>query len=386
MNEELEHSLQQAVETYVNERLRTIDEQLSKLQTDVNEALSHLREKSGAESIDGTALSASIFAHLQTARGQKLSGVTLTPPAVQESRTIRRATEEIEKQSSQADILRSLLIGSAQFAERVALFVIKNDQAIGWRACRASDTANLEMIGGVSLPLSSETIVTRAAQAKSAKSEEIRSNPQDHLLIDQLRGEPHFASAMPLIVRGKVVAVLYADSASADANAINSDALEVLARVASMAVGLGALHRAAPASQEAPAVSKQSETVATPEPETASAPESTYTPQVEPQTVESAPQAVPEEQVAPEAVAPPPGELVSETAPQESVAAAEEHTTTATEEQTISEAPAAAPESQAQFAADADFFQNLRLGGLAPWLRHRPGKTDHRSGENTPTL
>ena len=345
MSEELEHSLQQAVETYVNERLRTIDEQLSKLQTDVNEALSHLREKSVAESIDGTALSASIFAHLQTARGQKLSGVTLTPPAVQESRTIRCATEEIEKQSSQSDILRSLLICSSQFAERVALFVIKNDQAIGWRACRASDTANLEMIGGVSLPLSSETIVTRAAQTKSAKSEEIRSNPQDQLLIDQLRGEPHFASAMPLIVRDKVVAVLYADSASADANAINSDALEVLARVASMAVGLGALHRAAPASQEGPAVSKQSETVATPEPETAAEPESTYTPQVEPQTVEAAPQAVAEEQVAPEAVTSPPAEIVSETKPPESVAAAEQQTAAATEEQTISEAPAA-PESQ----------------------------------------
>ena len=100
MSEELENSLQQAVETYVNERLRIIDERLSKLQTDVNDALSHLREKSGAESLDGTALSASIFAHLQTARGQKLSGVTLTPPAARNSRTIRRATEEIEKQGS----------------------------------------------------------------------------------------------------------------------------------------------------------------------------------------------------------------------------------------------------------------------------------------------
>jgi len=341
VSEELEHSLQQAVETYVNERLRIIDEQLSKLQSDVNEALSHLREKSGAESLDGSALSASIFAHLQTARGQKLSGVTLSPPAVQESRTIRRATEEIEKQSSQADILRSLLICSSQFAERVALFVIKNDQAIGWRACRASDTANLEMIGGVSLPLSSETIVTRAAQAKSSKSEEIRSNPNDQLLIDQLRGEPHFASAVPLIVRGKVVAVLYADSTSTDANAIHSDALEVLARVASMAVGLAALHRAAPAVPESPAVSKEAEAASAPEPE------STYTPHVEPQTVASATQAAAEEPATvPEAIAPPPVEAVSETAPSESVAAAEEPATTVAEEQTVSEMPGAAPEIQ----------------------------------------
>ncbi|HYT50033.1 MAG TPA: hypothetical protein VEL78_06555, partial [Pyrinomonadaceae bacterium] len=123
MSEELEHSLQQAVETYLNDRLRTIDEQLSKLQADVNEALSQLREKSHTESLDGTALSASIFAHLQTARGQKLSGVTLSAPSGQEAAVIRRATEEIERHTSQTDILASLLKSASQFAERVALFV-----------------------------------------------------------------------------------------------------------------------------------------------------------------------------------------------------------------------------------------------------------------------
>jgi len=353
VSEELENSLQQAVETYVNERLRIIDERLSKLQTDVNDALSHLREKSGAESLDGTTLSASIFAHLQTARGQKLSGVTLTPPAARDSRTIRRTTDEIEKQGSQTEILRSLLIGSSQFAERVALFVIKGDQAIGWRACRASDMANLEMIGGVSLPLSSETIVTRAAQAKSSQSEEIRSNPNDQLLIDQLRGDPHFASAIPLTVRGKVVAVLYADSASADANAINSDALEVLARVAAMAVGLASLQRAAPAKTESPAVSRPAEAAAPTEaaaPGTAPEPESTYTPQVEPRTVEAAPQAA-EAEATPAATAPPAAEAVSETEPPESVGSAEDQATAAAEEQTISEAPAAAPEPEATSSA-----------------------------------
>ncbi len=346
MSEELEHSLQQAVETFLNDRLRTIDEQLSKLQTDVNEALTQLRDNSRAEGLDGTALSASIFAHLQTARGQKLSGVTHAAPSGREARAIRRAAEEIEKQTSQTDILKSLLKSASQFAERAALFVIKNDQAIGWRVCRASDPENLEMIGGVSLPLSSATIVTRTAHSKSSQAADIRADAGDQLLLDQLGGEPHYATAVPLIVRGKVVAVLYADSSAPDPYAVDSDALEVLARLAAMAVGLAALHRAAPAPQEAPAISKEAEAVA-PDAPAAAEPESTYTPQVEPQTVESSPQAVAEEPAAPEAVAPSPAEIMAETAPPASVAAPEEQQTiAAAEEQTIAEAPAAATKDQ----------------------------------------
>ena len=370
MSEELEHSLQQAVETYLNDRLRTIDEQLSKLQADVNEALSQLREKSHTESLDGTALSASIFAHLQTARGQKLSGVTLSAPSGQEAAVIRRATEEIERHTSQTDILASLLKSASQFAERVALFVTKNDQAIGWRVCRASDAENLEMIGGVSLLLSSETIVTRAANSKSSQAADIRSNAGDQLLIDQLGGEPQFATALPLNVRGKVVAVLYADSSSSDSGAINSDALEVLARVASMAVGLAALHRSATATQEAP-TAKPVEAVAPTEPAAIAEPESTYRPQVEPQTVESMPEAVAEEQAAaPEAVASPATESISETAEPEAAAPAEEQTleapavstqpeTAETEVETAPQAPvtepaptAAADQTPAPFLSD----------------------------------
>jgi hypothetical protein len=361
VSEELEHSLQQAVETYLNDRLRTIDEQLSKLQTDVNQALSQLREGSHAESLDGTALSASIFAHLQTARGQKLSGATLSAPSGQEAAAIRRATEEIERHTSQTDILASLLKSASQFAERVALFVIKNDQAIGWRVCRASDAENLEMIGGVSLPLSSETIVTRATNSKSSQAADIRSNAREQLLIDQLGGEPQFATAVPLIVRGKVVAVLYADSTSSEANAINEDAVEILARVASMAVGLAALHRAATAAQEAPtakqaeAVSQSepasmAEPVSMAEPAAAREPESTYTPQVEPQTAESMPEAAAEEpSVATEAVASPPTEITPEVAEPEAAAPAEVQTL---EEPAVSTQPEAA-ETEVEIAPRA---------------------------------
>jgi hypothetical protein len=293
VSEELENSLQQAIETYLGERLRAIDEQLSRLQNDFAEALKHLRQSSVSESLEGTSLSAAIFAHLQTARGQKLSGAM--PERTESSgeiATIKRVIEEIEKQESHADILGALLTGAAQFAERAALFVIKNEQAIGWRECEATDPSNLELIGGVSLPLSADTLLGRVARSRSAWSGAPGSDSGNSLLIDQLGGEPQTVAAVPLVARGKVVAVLYADSSSPDPNAVNADALELLARVAAMAVNLVAVPRTAPEKQasapEAVAPAKVSEPKVAPSAEAVQAyePEPAYTPQIEPQTPE----------------------------------------------------------------------------------------------------
>jgi hypothetical protein len=283
VSEELENSLQQAVESYLGERLRAINEQLSRLQNDFDEALKHVRESSVNEPLNETTLSAAIFAHLQTARGQKLSGATMErSEGAGEVATLKRAVEEIESQRTHAEILGSLLTNAAHFGERTALFVIKNDQAIGWRECEAADPSNLEMIGAVSLPLGADTLLGRAAQSHSAWNGAPGSNSEDSLLIDQLGGEPQTVAAVPLVVRGKVVAILYADSTSHDPNAVNVDALELLTRVAAMAVNLGSTPRAVPEQQasqpELAAPAAKTEQVAEPEP--------TYTPAIEPQTPE----------------------------------------------------------------------------------------------------
>jgi hypothetical protein len=324
VSEELENSLQQAIETYLNDRLRSIDEQVSRLQTEVNEALAQLRESSNAQSLDGTTLSAAIFAHLQTARGQKLTGADVSAPAPRDAPTIKRAVSDIETQQTQTEILKSLLKGAVHFSERVALFVIKNDQAIGWRVCEVSDPKNLELIGGVSIPLSAETILTRAVRARSTWSGDPRASSEDQMLIDQLGGSPQMIFSIPLTVRGKVVAVLYADSTSSDSQAINLDALEILVRVAAMAVNLVSVHRAAPESRpETTPVRTE------PAREQAAEVESTYEPQVEAEVAEpesppapveaaevSAPvEATPEEIPGTEAIAEePPAQLAAEPA------------------------------------------------------------------------
>ena len=296
MSEELENSLQQAIESYVGDRLRAIDEQLSRLHTEFNEALARLRESSATESLAAPPLAELVAAHLQAARAQKLTEGAV-PPSEQSGAVsaVKRGVEAIEKQQTQTGVLGSLLTGAAPFAERVALFVIRNEQALGWRECEAGDPTNLESIRGVTLPLSAETLLGRAVRSGSPWSGAPGSNSEDDLLIGQLGGAPQSVAALPLVVRGKVVAVLYADAASTDPNAINLNALELLARVAGMAVNLISGPRPAPETQVS-----ESETALVAQPPVAEAeavPESvqavhsyeaepSYKPEVEPQATE----------------------------------------------------------------------------------------------------
>lgn len=268
MSEELEHSLQQAIETYLNDRLRTIDEQLERLQREMSEGLAQLREQSAEHRLDGTAVSAAIFAHLQTARSERLTAMPSVASPSADAASLRQAVQDLEAQQSQTDVLKALLRGAVQFTDRVALFVIKNDQAIGWRMAK-SDDPDLEMIGGVSLSLTAQTIVTRAVRTRMTASGADAADSDYAMLLDQLGGAPAVVAAIPLVVRGKVVAVLYADSPSTDSHAMNQDAIELLSRVASMAVNLVSIQRAS-----APAVAAE------PAPAPAAV-EYEYTPQVE---------------------------------------------------------------------------------------------------------
>jgi hypothetical protein len=308
VTEELESSLRQTIETYLGDRLRAIDEQISRLQSEFNDALARMRESSASESLDGSPVSAAIAAHLQAAREQKLSGIsapesTQTAPDIT---VIKRAVAEIEKQHTHADVLRVLLTSAVQFADRVAIFVIKSEQAMGWQACEAADATNLESIRGVALPVSAETLLGRAISSGSAWSGGSGANDEDQLLIDQLGGEPKSLAAVPLTVRGKVVAVLYADAASSDPTAINLDALELVSRVAAMAINLASAPAIAPAKRESePATAPVSAEAETPSPAAiqpsdragVSETQSGYQPHVEPAAHEVYAQPVVEEAV-----------------------------------------------------------------------------------------
>jgi hypothetical protein len=287
VSEELENSLLKSIETYLDERLRVIDEQLARLQTEFNDAFGRLRENAAASELANTPLQSAISAHLQAAREQKLSGAAPAPPAPADLSLLKNAINDIKNQRTQSDVLGALLRNSAHFADRAVLFVIKSDQAIAWRMCEASNRNDLQAVSGVALPLWGSTVISQAARAAATETSS-GTRADDASLVEQLGGEAQQLAAVPLVVRKKVVAVLYADSAWPHREAIQLDALEVLTQVGAIAIELVSSARVAQPPQVTTPTEKTASEIESPpaasEISEAQAEESGYAPHVEPAT------------------------------------------------------------------------------------------------------
>jgi hypothetical protein len=176
---------------------------------------------------------------------------------------VKSAIGEINEQKSQADILKTLVNRASSFAPRVAFFVIKGEKATGWRGRGFEGTVGDEAIQQISLPLSADTVVASAAKGLATWSGGAGSHKEDHMLLNRLGEEPaQRVVSIPLVARGRAVAVLYADSAGLDSESINLEALETLVAVSGMAVELISASRgAAPkrVAEEAPAPAPEPE-------------------------------------------------------------------------------------------------------------------------------
>ncbi len=243
---QLEDSLRHEIESYVDGRISSIKEEIAELQSQLNESFTRLLERQADVQMDGS-LAGSILEHLRAAheKGVDLAAAESSrAKASSDMAILKAAIEEIHGQPSQADILKALVNRAAGFAPRVAFFVIKGDQAKGWRARGFEGTVGDNAIPQISFSTNSDTVVGAVAKSKTTWSGGPQSHSEDHLLLNRLGDEPpQRIVAVPLTVRGRVVAVLYADSAGLDSEAINLEALETLAHVSGMSVELASLSR-----------------------------------------------------------------------------------------------------------------------------------------------
>jgi hypothetical protein len=321
---QLEESLRHEIESYIEGRLSGIKQEIAELQSQLNESLSRLLDRQGDVQLDG-AVASSILEHLRAAHE---AGIDLAvsessrAKASSDMAIVKAAISEINEQETQASILKILVNRAAAFAPRVAFFVIKGEQGIGWRARGFEGTVGDNAIHQMSFPIAANTAIGYAAKSRTSWSGGPGSHSEDHMILNRLGDEPPARIvAVPLVVRNRTVAALYADSGSLDSEAINLEAIETLVRVSGMAVELLA-GRTAPvqqvaAPQPAPAEEAAAEEAAAEEPqgyeqpsyaptaeydeitpvveESAPAPEVTeFEPQPEPQQVQPQPEFQPE--------------------------------------------------------------------------------------------
>ena len=247
VNGHLEDSLRREIESYLESRLSAVKQEITTLQSLLNESLSTFLERQGDVQMEGS-LIASITEHLHAAheRGVELAASESSrAKASSDMAIVKSAITEINDQKSQAEILKALVNRASSFAPRVAFFVIKGEQATGWRGRGFEGTVGDDAIQQISLSTGSDTVVGSAAKGLATWSGGPGSHSEDHLLLNRLGDEPaQRIVAIPLVVRGRAVAVLYADSAGLDSESINLEALETLVTVAGMSVELLSVSRA----------------------------------------------------------------------------------------------------------------------------------------------
>jgi hypothetical protein len=136
---------------------------------------------------------------------------------------LARAVAEIQMGASQREILRALLDTSSRYAARVALFVVKGSDATGWQG---RGFANGDAIKDFVLDKNAPAVL-RAIGDRVVAS--VPAADLDQRFLKEF-GTPAGGSGqlLPLILKDKVAALVYADSGTEPGGQLDVGALELL--------------------------------------------------------------------------------------------------------------------------------------------------------------
>jgi len=134
-----------------------------------------------------------------------------------------KAVSAIHAGTTQKEILRALLDGTAQFCRRAALFVVKSGAANGWQG---RSFENCDDIKDFALDVSS-TAVAQVLETHTVVS--CKTPEMDSKFISQFAAPTDDnVLLLPLVLKDKVAALVYADSGCDAGGAFDPAALELL--------------------------------------------------------------------------------------------------------------------------------------------------------------
>lgn len=152
---------------------------------------------------------------------------------------LNAAVASIHETTSQAEILRHLLEGEARFAGRVALFVVKGGAIQGWQGIGFHDN---DAVKKISLNTAA-ALVARATQSRAPVGGRVAEFDPQFVSAFTAPAEDR-CLVLPLVVKEKVAALIYADAGTTPGGALDSSALNVLTRWAGVWLELSALRKA----------------------------------------------------------------------------------------------------------------------------------------------
>lgn len=280
MNNEHEVRLRRQIEELVRSRLGLLEQDISRLQREVNESFTRLLERTDTAATlpESDQLLAQIGAEV-TAQIDRASADSVRLGA--DIALLRDSVVELDVQTNQADVLNALVARAANFAPRVVLFVVKGANALAWAARGFEDSGGNGAIRGLAISLQADTALRAALNSQQTFYGSPEEQAENTLIFTRFGNvHPHRLLAVPLSVRGKSAAVLYADSEDHGEEATSVEAIELLVHTAGLVVELVSLRarmtggaqpsaRPQPASTPAPAQERQPESSPAPTPDAA---------------------------------------------------------------------------------------------------------------------
>lgn len=227
------------IEKTITDRYRSVEDHIRDFQNRQQQAATQLREEVRSLLQQNLDLEAMIQGTIEQVRQTAVDEIKgdLTRERVAAFANLNSSIIKIRHQQTQADILAALLEGASFFSPRVALFISRGDNIIGWNAYGFSGAFRNELMRTVLLPKTLDTLLRDALEHCAPMAGSVSSNVDNRVIIEKFGPpEPNRLVAVPLVVNHKSVAALYTDSGEADGTAINVEALEVLMQVTSLTI------------------------------------------------------------------------------------------------------------------------------------------------------
>ena len=115
----------------------------------------------------------------------------------------------VEKGANLSEVLTLLVSEVTKHVERAAMFIVKNNAAVGWYA-RGFD--HNDAVKALTVPLTADTVFRLVHGSRHASRGHVSHSPATAQALSRLGGDPQGVLAVPLILRDKVAAVLYCDT------------------------------------------------------------------------------------------------------------------------------------------------------------------------------
>ena len=162
----------------------------------------------------------------------------------EELEELEKVLKEIDRGSKQSEILNCLLHGVGRYFQRVGLFIISGQEVVGWLAKGFSAEGVPTGRAKITLPLSQNNILDEANTRQSTVLAKPEDQPDNNQFLERL-GEalPKQMLAIPLFVRKKIAAIVYGDQGDSLKEITMVPLVEIMSKVAGMAIELLPLRR-----------------------------------------------------------------------------------------------------------------------------------------------